>query len=60
MLVGIFAGVTDWLDGYAARKLKVRTETGTYLDPAADKWSASFCFGNSAAERIFHRCFPAR
>ena len=37
MLVGIFAGVTDWLDGYAARKLKVRTETGTYLDPAADK-----------------------
>jgi cardiolipin synthase (CMP-forming) len=37
MLVGIFAGITDWLDGYAARKLKVRTETGTYLDPAADK-----------------------
>lgn len=37
MLIGIFAGVTDWLDGFAARKLKVRTETGTYLDPAADK-----------------------
>lgn len=37
LLVGIFAGVTDWLDGFAARKLKVRSESGTYLDPAADK-----------------------
>jgi cardiolipin synthase (CMP-forming) len=37
MLVGVFAGITDWLDGFAARKLKVGTETGTYLDPAADK-----------------------
>jgi cardiolipin synthase len=37
ILIGIFAGLTDWLDGYAARKLKIRTESGTYLDPAADK-----------------------
>ncbi len=33
----IFAGVTDWLDGYAARKLHVSGKTGVLLDPLADK-----------------------
>ncbi|KDN47665.1 hypothetical protein RSAG8_03455, partial [Rhizoctonia solani AG-8 WAC10335] len=32
-----YAGVTDWADGYMARKWNMRTVLGTILDPAADK-----------------------
>lgn len=31
------AGITDWLDGYFARKLGQMTPLGTFLDPVADK-----------------------
>lgn len=33
----LFAGVTDWLDGYTARKLQVAGKAGVILDPLADK-----------------------
>jgi cardiolipin synthase len=33
----VFAGVTDWLDGYTARKLGAIGDLGTFLDPMADK-----------------------
>ncbi len=33
----IFAGITDLLDGYIARKFDQRTVFGTVLDPMADK-----------------------
>lgn len=33
----IIFGLTDWLDGYLAKKLDQRTVLGAYLDPAADK-----------------------
>lgn len=33
----LYAGVSDWLDGYLARRLKLHTVMGSYLDPAADK-----------------------
>ena len=33
----IFAAITDWLDGYLARRLKQTSDLGAFLDPVADK-----------------------
>lgn len=33
----LFAAVTDWLDGYLARKMKQSSAFGAFLDPVADK-----------------------
>ncbi|KAJ7759146.1 CDP-alcohol phosphatidyltransferase-domain-containing protein [Mycena metata] len=33
----VYAGLTDWVDGYLARRFKSQTVLGTILDPAADK-----------------------
>ena len=35
--VFVMAGVSDWLDGFAARKLKAGSDFGRMLDPIADK-----------------------
>ena len=32
-----FAAITDWIDGYLARKLQQSTPFGAFLDPVADK-----------------------
>ncbi|MCX5816246.1 MAG: CDP-diacylglycerol--glycerol-3-phosphate 3-phosphatidyltransferase [Proteobacteria bacterium] len=36
-LLFIIAGITDGLDGYMARKMRMTTKLGLYLDPIADK-----------------------
>lgn len=33
----VFAAVTDWLDGYLARRLNQGSSFGAFLDPVADK-----------------------
>lgn len=33
----VFAGLTDWLDGYLARNLNQITRLGAFLDPVVDK-----------------------
>ena len=36
-IVFVLAGVTDWLDGYLARRLNLTSAFGAFLDPVADK-----------------------
>lgn len=36
-LIFIIAGVSDWLDGFLARKLDMTSRFGAFLDPVADK-----------------------
>lgn len=36
LALGVFAGLTDYLDGYLARRLNQRTRIGALLDQAAD------------------------
>ncbi len=45
-----FAGFTDWLDGYLARRLHQSTAFGAFLDPVADKLMVSVALVLLAAE----------
>ncbi len=37
LIIVLLAGLTDWLDGFSARRLDVTGKTGVILDPLADK-----------------------
>jgi cardiolipin synthase len=43
-VVFAFAGLSDWADGYYARKWNVTSTFGRILDPIADKAMMSSCF----------------
>ena len=44
LILFYIAGLTDWLDGYLARKYNAVSELGEVLDPIADKILNSICF----------------
>lgn len=43
-IIYIIASITDWYDGWYARKYKSVTKTGIFLDPFADKVLTTFAF----------------
>lgn len=36
-VIFVFAAITDWLDGYLARRMGLMSSFGAFLDPVADK-----------------------
>src|SRR6185312_10290921 len=51
----VIAGVSDWLDGFAARKLNAGSEFGRMLDPIADKVLVAVALMMLVAEGSFIR-----
>lgn len=47
------ASITDWLDGYLARSLKLSTRLGAFLDPVADKLMVSIALVMIVGESQF-------
>jgi CDP-diacylglycerol--glycerol-3-phosphate 3-phosphatidyltransferase len=57
-LVFALAGVSDWLDGFAARKLKAGSDFGRMLDPIADKVLVGVALMMLVAEGTFTQIKP--
>lgn len=55
LIIYIVATFSDYIDGYLARKLKIITRLGQFLDPLADK----FLVGAALVALIIYRGFPA-
>jgi cardiolipin synthase len=58
VLVFALAGISDWLDGFAARKLKAGSDFGRMLDPIADKVLVAVALMMLVAEGTFTRYNP--
>src|SRR6201994_3576844 len=52
------AGISDWLDGFAARKLKAGSDFGRMLDPIADKVLVAVALMMLVAEGTFTTVKP--
>ncbi|KAI0557711.1 CDP-alcohol phosphatidyltransferase [Gracilaria domingensis] len=48
----MFAAISDWLDGVLARRLKLHTVIGSYMDPAADKLLITISSVGLASQQI--------
>ena len=57
-VVFALAGISDWLDGFAARKLKAGSEFGRMLDPIADKVLVGVALMMLVAEGTFTQIKP--
>jgi cardiolipin synthase len=57
-LVFAVASISDWLDGFAARKLKAGSDFGRMLDPIADKVLIAVALMMLVAEGTFTRFKP--
>ena len=57
-LVFVVASISDWLDGFAARKLKAGSEFGRMLDPIADKVLVGVALMMLVAEGTFTQIKP--
>jgi cardiolipin synthase len=57
-LVFATASISDWLDGFAARKLKAGSDFGRMLDPIADKVLIAVALMLLVAEGTFNRQNP--
>lgn len=53
-LAFMIAAITDWFDGYLARKLGVSSKLGAFLDPVADKLIVSAALVVVAVEYADH------
>ena len=54
----VTAGISDWLDGFAARKLNAGSDFGRMLDPIADKVLVAVALMMLVAEGTFRRVNP--
>ena len=57
--VFVLAALTDWLDGFLARKLNATSALGAFLDPVADKLIVSSALvllvsDSEVLDRVFH------
>jgi CDP-diacylglycerol--glycerol-3-phosphate 3-phosphatidyltransferase len=55
----VLAAITDWLDGFLARKMNAMSALGAFLDPVADKLIVSTALvllvsDASVLDRVFH------
>ena len=57
-LIFAIAGASDWLDGFAARKLNAGSDFGRMLDPIADKVLVAVALMMLVAEGTFRRVNP--
>ena len=61
--VFLLAGLTDWLDGYLARRLEQTSQFGEFLDPVADKLVVAAVLvllvsdGDVLARVVSQKCF---